>query len=399
MILKLRGSNFPVKDEGWGEGDKADPFYQIRNQYVLGTPHLGVHKDNPYVYKSKKVYQDLNPQWQSIAIDLNKLCKMDMSRKVLFDIFDWDRFSSPDFMSFIELSPKELVDQQGKPQGLALRPPPAPHKQDVGELWVDKAELAYPQVHLSALTRTSMEQTKHTAKKMVGRVVKGPDLELTNDTSIPLKIWMINDYDQYRSLSLGKPTGVQGDWTDLPAGETEVYRRKSEDSETYLLILSPNNSPLVLAKHALGTYVKGTKTKPLELTLDLDNPASLSFSPQQAAAAATLAASALASQSGVAAAAATSSSAHGSVEEEGMVSPRRAAGFKVTMSLKLRGNDLPVKDHVLLGGKSDPFFELRPAFGTSGTQFTCFTSAKVQILTAEELRARRHPLRVSQQGL
>ena len=29
------------------------------------------------------------------------------------------------------------------------------------------------------------------------------------------------------------------------------------------------------------------------------------------------------------------------------------------MSLKLRGNGLPVKDHGLMGGKSDPYYQVR----------------------------------------
>ena len=79
--------------------------------------------------------------------------------------------------------------------------------------------------------------------------------------------------------------GVQGDWTDLTAGTTETYKRKSESMETYILILSPNNAPLVLAKHGLGLYLKGSKTKPLSLTLDLDNPASGVFALSGAASA------------------------------------------------------------------------------------------------------------------
>jgi hypothetical protein len=107
LVLKMRGSNFPVKDSGI-EGNKADPFYTLRSQYVLQAPHQGEHKNNPYVYKSKKVRQDLNPRWKSIAIDLETLCNMDMNRKLLVDIYDWDRYSEPDFMSYVELSAQQV---------------------------------------------------------------------------------------------------------------------------------------------------------------------------------------------------------------------------------------------------------------------------------------------------
>jgi len=57
---------------------------------------------------------------------------MDMQhKKLLLDIYDWDRFSSPDFMSFLEVTVQQLIEQQGKPHGLVLKPPPEPHKQDV----------------------------------------------------------------------------------------------------------------------------------------------------------------------------------------------------------------------------------------------------------------------------
>jgi hypothetical protein len=110
LLLKLRGSNFPVKDSGI-EGTKADPFFQIRSNYALGTPHAGEHTTE-YAYKSKKVLQDLNPKFKTIAIDLQSLVNMNMQQKLLFDFYDWDRFSSPDFMSYIELTPQQLLERQ-----------------------------------------------------------------------------------------------------------------------------------------------------------------------------------------------------------------------------------------------------------------------------------------------
>ena len=254
LLLKLRGSNFPVKDQGI-EGDKADPFFQallaattnapaagvfkgggggcwcgvwgaapmgcgadacmaaharmrmrqsagrhsrspsggrarggwrarerrvltwgtgaqIRSNYALGTPHEGVHATE-YAYKSKKVRQDLNPKFKTIAIDLQKLVNMDLQKTLLFDFYDWDRFSSPDFMSYIELTPQQLLDQHGKTHGLPLRPPPAPHEQQVGELWVDRAELAYPQVHISALSRKPTDKVMRQYAKWTGQVERG----------------------------------------------------------------------------------------------------------------------------------------------------------------------------------------------------------------------------------
>lgn len=180
LLLKLRGSGFPVKDSGI-EGNLADPFFEIRSNYQIGEPHLGEHDAAPD-YKSKKVRQDLNPQFRSIAIDLKKLCGMDLKdRRILVDIFDWDRFSAPDFMSFMEVTVAQLIDLKAKGHGLPLRPPPAPHKQEVGELWVDRAELAYPQVHIGALERNVVSKVLHKVAKAKGDIPeRGPDISITN---------------------------------------------------------------------------------------------------------------------------------------------------------------------------------------------------------------------------
>jgi len=300
-----------------------------------------------YAYKSKKVLQDLNPKFKTIAIDLQKLVNMNMQQKLLFDFYDWDRFSSPDFMSYIELTPQQLLDQHGKPHGLPLRPPPAPHEQQVGELWVDRAELAYPQVHIAALSRTTAGQVTRQYKKWTGQVERGPDVSITNETSIPLKVLFTKDAELYRSATVGMPLGSHQNWTDLEAGFTDVFQRPDQTRECYILILSPNNAPLVLATFALGAYMKGSKTKPMSLSLDLDdNPASGSF--PLARPAPPVSVSSVAGLASVAPDVSTPG-----VPAEGPANPaeqRRAQGFKVTMSLKLRGNDLPVKDSGLLGG-------------------------------------------------
>jgi len=349
LILKLRGSRFPVKDTGI-EGSLADPFFEIRASYVIGAPHVGEHDTEP-AYKSKKVRQDLNPHFRTIAIDLRKLCGLDLQRKLLLDFYDWDRFSAPDFMSYIEVTAQELLDLKGSPKGLFLRPPPAPHKQEVGELWVDRAELAYPQVHIGALERKVADKVLHKVAKIRGSVPdRSPDIHITNETSIPLKVWITSEADVYRSAVVGKFVGQQGAWSDLAAGESELYRRPDESRETYILILSPNNKPLVLATFALGSYLPGSKTKPIALSFDLDSPSAHTFSLTQAV------------QPGGAGGDAGGAGVQASNEPVAAASK----GFKVTMSLKLRGNGLPVKDHGLMGGKSDPYYQIRPAFGAPG---------------------------------
>ena len=82
-------------------------------------------------------------------------------------------------------------------------------------------------------------------------------MQVTNETSIPLKVWVTSEADVYRSAVVGKLVGVHGAWSDLAAGDSELFRRPDESRETYMLILSPNNNPLVLATFALGSYLPG----------------------------------------------------------------------------------------------------------------------------------------------
>ena len=70
LLLKLRGSDFPQKDNSYAEGWKADPFYTLRSQYSPPSDgYTGEHKDKA-PYKSKKCKQDLDPQWRYMAIKI-----------------------------------------------------------------------------------------------------------------------------------------------------------------------------------------------------------------------------------------------------------------------------------------------------------------------------------------
>lgn len=349
LIIKLRGTNFPVKDSGI-EGNAADPFYEIRKDYNLGSnPRMtyeGKHsKSEKALYKSEKIKQNLNPEWQQMAVDLKTLCGMDFQRKLLFDIYDWDRFSSPDFMSYVELSVDEILQKQGTDNAITLLPPgeDTKHKQNVGELFVVSAQLAFPQVHLTA-----------NANK---KPTKGPSIHVTNSTTIPLKVRIGNSYEEYNAAQLGKPIGSPGDFIELDVDACAVLERQSKRADTYLFILSPNSTEIVLAKHGLGTYVEGSKTTALSLSLDLDAPDSAIYTLQ----------SATAPPPGAEGGGGGGGAAGEGPAEGGGFAPAPSAakskGFKVTLSLKLRGNDLPIKDEGILGGKSDPYYEIRPAFG------------------------------------
>lgn len=186
-VDNILGTDFPVKDTGI-EGDKVDAYFEIRpeSDYRLGIPHKGTH-EKECMYKSDVVVQDLNPKFASVAIDLQRLCNMKLDAKILLDFWDRDRFSKNDFMSYIETTVRELLEQAGKKQGMRLMPPPAPHQQAVGELWVDKAEMQYPVVYISELRgKLTVANAKLTAAACFtmlcqGEIKKSTKINLTNE--------------------------------------------------------------------------------------------------------------------------------------------------------------------------------------------------------------------------
>ncbi len=72
---------------------------------------------------------------------------IDLKKKLLIDVWDWDPPPfSHDFMAYLEVSLEELIQKAQDGAPLKLKPPPEPHKQQVGCLYVDRALLALPQV-------------------------------------------------------------------------------------------------------------------------------------------------------------------------------------------------------------------------------------------------------------
>jgi hypothetical protein len=362
LLLKLRGSDFPVKDSGY-EGDKADPYYTLRCDYdPPGRDYMGSQKGNP-LYKSKKVKQDLHPRWRVLVIDLNKLCNNDLDRKILLDIWDWDRFKSADFMSWIEVTPRQLIEMEGKPQGLPLQPPSLEHKQEVGELWVDRAELAYPRVQIAVLggiqsvNLFKFKDVKKFANQTISQQTKTAchpsDLNITNDTDIPLIIWVHDRPDVQASAVLGKPLGRIEAWMPIEAGECEIVPRPDYHKSVFLLVLSPCDHHIVLGTYAQGQWLEGSApSDPIKLYYDI-NEAFESFGPPRTG-------------SGEAGDA-EGAPQHAELDGDEALDPQKGSTtFKISMGLKLRGKNLPMMDSGLFSGKSDPFYEIRPAFGKPG---------------------------------
>ena len=174
---------------------KADPYFVIHNadDEFPGEDYSGKDiADAQFCHKSEVVYNDLNPKWDPFFLQLNKYSSLncylakhtrfwsrfniwiffgrifqdgrpDPQKKILIDIWDddgvWRAFGkSDDFMSYCVLSLQELMDAAREKTPITLRPPPKPHAQEVGLLYVEDAIIVDVQVKIQAIPEIILSQ-------------------------------------------------------------------------------------------------------------------------------------------------------------------------------------------------------------------------------------------------
>jgi len=92
-----------------------------------------------------------------------------------------------------------------------------------------------------------------------GRKQRDSDITVTNNTSIPLKVWITDSAEAYASADVGKVLSTLGVFTDLQVGECDLFARPNENTDTYALFLSPNIHPLVLGKWHFAPPLPGLR--------------------------------------------------------------------------------------------------------------------------------------------
>ena len=125
----------------------VSPNHDASGRLLAKRVYKGKHSDKPAL-QSDVVKNELNPRWRTHLLDLTELCHchghggtVDLSKRVLIDVWDDDVGSSDDFMCFVEVTLRDLVTAASSRAPIALLPPPEPAKQRVGRLYVDKAEV------------------------------------------------------------------------------------------------------------------------------------------------------------------------------------------------------------------------------------------------------------------
>jgi len=104
-------------------GGKSDPYFEVRAAFgaTAGIPYISPNKDSRGNDLPKKTYKgkhdsqaflqsevvpnELNPTWCSHLLQLNELidfngggCVVDLTKRILIDVWDSDRGGESDFM-------------------------------------------------------------------------------------------------------------------------------------------------------------------------------------------------------------------------------------------------------------------------------------------------------------
>ena len=77
---------------------------------------------------------------------------MDLSALVLIDLWDYDVLKARDFMGYVEVSLEDLIDCAESGSPLQVQGPKG--KEDAGRLYVEKADVGFPQVRRTSRIHT-----------------------------------------------------------------------------------------------------------------------------------------------------------------------------------------------------------------------------------------------------
>jgi len=92
----LAGRNLDKKDV-FG---KSDPYIIIKQK--VGAGLVPVHQ-------TETIMNTLNPEWNMISLNLQKLCESDMDRPIIFDCYDWDKHGEHDQIGIVETTMNQLL--------------------------------------------------------------------------------------------------------------------------------------------------------------------------------------------------------------------------------------------------------------------------------------------------
>jgi len=100
LSIDITGTNLDKKDT-FG---KSDPFIIIKREEDNGSMFK--------VYESPIIKNTLNPSWKDLKIEEKDLNLGDPNRKLLFEVYDWDKGKSNDLIGTFETTTTELFEKK-----------------------------------------------------------------------------------------------------------------------------------------------------------------------------------------------------------------------------------------------------------------------------------------------
>jgi len=82
LRLKMKGTKLKNVEGMFG---KSDPFFELSRKVDVAG---GLTWDN--VYRSEKIKNNLNPEWETAIVELSKLCGGDLDLPILVSVFDYE---------------------------------------------------------------------------------------------------------------------------------------------------------------------------------------------------------------------------------------------------------------------------------------------------------------------
>jgi len=139
--------------------------------------------------------QELNPTWPTVLIELNELIEnngggsaIDLSKKVLIDVWDYDKVGADDFCCYCEVTLEELMQAADTKRHLSLLPGPKDSAHNVGRLYVDHATVGYPVVEMRDALRG---------------VETGGGLVIRNCCPVSIKVLVVGKFE-FETAELGQ---------------------------------------------------------------------------------------------------------------------------------------------------------------------------------------------------
>eukprot|EP00055_Hartaetosiga_balthica_P015208 m.88312 g.88312 ORF g.88312 m.88312 type:complete len:529 (+) comp8805_c0_seq3:22-1608(+) len=116
---------------------KSDPFLTI-SRYIGGQWQT--------VHQTETIMKTLNPHWKPFISTVSKLCNGNTSTQLLFQVFDYDKNSNPDFIGCFQASLEQIAE--GSPSGKGW-PLINAKKKEKRSKYTDSGVMYFPTVDIS----------------------------------------------------------------------------------------------------------------------------------------------------------------------------------------------------------------------------------------------------------